>query len=403
MSARSRNASKRACNTIRPVSGERFITIHGHFYQPPRENPWLEAVETQDSAFPYHDWNERITVECYEPNASARILDDADRIRRIVNNYASISFNFGPTLLSWLQSVAPETYASILDADRISRERFSGHGCAIAQAHNHIILPLANARDQRTQVRWGIRDFEHRFGRKPEGMWLPETAVDVASLEALAAEGIAFTILEPHQAARWRHPGPLDPTVPYLCRLPSGASIAIFFYDGPISRAVAFERLLARGENFALRIVGAFQNGDAQLVNIATDGETYGHHHRFGEMALAYALQFIDDNRLARLTNYGEQLERQPPLHEVEIKERTSWSCAHGVERWRSDCGCNTYSSPGWNQQWRTPLRNALDWLRDELSAIYERYGRQAFHDPWQTRDDYIDVILDRSGDNVAR
>ena len=394
------------------MSGERFITIHGHFYQPPRENPWLEAVETQDSAFPYHDWNERITVECYEPNASARILDDAEHIRRIVNNYASISFNFGPTLLSWLQSAAPETYASILDADRISRQRFSGHSCALAQAYNHIILPLANERDKRTQVRWGIRDFQHRFGHKPEGMWLPETAVDVASLEALAAEGIAFTILEPHQAARWRpagtatwHEGYPDPTLPYVCNLPSGARIAIFFYDGPISRAVAFERLLARGEHFALRLIGAFSDGRTwpQLVNIATDGETYGHHHRFGEMALAYALQFIDDNRLAQLTNYGEQLERHPPRHEVEIAERTSWSCVHGIERWRSDCGCNTYSSPGWNQQWRTPLRNALDWLRDELAVIYERHGRQLFNDPWQTRDDYIDVILDRSDHNIGQ
>ena len=394
------------------MSGERFITIHGHFYQPPRENPWLEAVETQDSAFPYHDWNERITVECYEPNASARILDDGDRIRRIVNNYASISFNFGPTLLSWLQSAAPETYASILDADRLSRQRFSGHGCAIAQTYHHTILPLANDRDKRTQVRWGIRDFQHRFGHKPEGMWLPETAVDVASLEALAAEGIAFTILEPHQAARWRaigaeqwHQGHLDPAIPYVCRLPSGARIAIFFYDGPISRAVAFERLLARGENFALRLTGAFNDGrtSPQLVDIATDGETYGHHHRFGEMALAYALQFIEDNRLAQLTNYGEHLERHPPAHEVEIAERTSWSCVHGIERWRSDCGCNTYSSPGWNQQWRAPLRNALDWLQGELAAIYERHGGQVFDDPWQTRDDYIDVILDRSDDHVGR
>ncbi|HEX2123883.1 MAG TPA: glycoside hydrolase, partial [Thermoanaerobaculia bacterium] len=281
----------------------RFITIHGHFYQPPRENPWLEAVETQDSAFPYHDWNERITIECYEPNASARIVDAHDRILRIVNNYASISFNFGPTLLSWLQSAAPETYASILEADRASRLRFSGHGCAIAQVYNHMILPLANARDRQTQVRWGIRDFQHRFGRRPEGMWLPETAVDIASLETLAAEGIAFTILEPHQAARWRkigetewRTGHLDPTVPYLCHLPSGASIAIFFYDGPISRAVAFEQLLARGENLVHRLAGAFRDTRThpQLVNIATDGETYGHHHRFGDMALAYALHRLE-------------------------------------------------------------------------------------------------------------
>jgi alpha-amylase/alpha-mannosidase (GH57 family) len=382
------------------VSGERFITIHGHFYQPPRENPWLEAVETQDTAFPYHDWNERITVECYEPNASARILDATERIRRIVNNYASISFNFGPTLLSWLAVNAPETYASILDADRLSRQRFSGHSCAIAQAYNHIILPLANDRDKRTQVRWGIRDFQHRFGHKPEGMWLPETAVDVTTLEALAAEGIAFTILEPHQAQ-----GPVDPTLPYVCKLPSGKRIAIFFYDGPISRAVAFERLLARGENFAHRLTGAFSDKRAhpQLVNIATDGETYGHHHRFGEMALAYALQFIEDNELARITNYGEQLERYPPAHEVKIAERTSWSCAHGVERWRSDCGCTTSSSPGWNQQWRAPLRNALDWLRDELAQIFERHGRMLFNDPWAARDDYIEVILDRGEDNVTR
>jgi alpha-amylase/alpha-mannosidase (GH57 family) len=394
------------------VSGQRFITIHGHFYQPPRENPWLEAVETQDSAFPYHDWNERITEECYEPNASARILDDADRIRQIVNNYATINFNFGPTLLSWLEAAAPETYASILEADRMSRQRFSGHGCAIAQAYNHIILPLASDRDKRTQVRWGVRDFQSRFGHKPEGMWLPETAVDVASLEALAAEGITFTILEPHQAARWRpigaeswHDGYPDPTIPYVCRLPSGASIAIFFYDGPISRAVAFERLLARGENLANRLAGAFVDGreSPQLVNIATDGETYGHHHRFGEMALAYALHVIEEDRLAQLTNYGEHLELHPPAHEVEIAEYTSWSCAHGVERWRSDCGCNTYSLAGWNQQWRGPLRSALDWLRDELALIFERHGRHIFEEPWRARDDYIDLILDRSDDSVMR
>jgi len=394
------------------VSGPRFITIHGHFYQPPRENPWLEAVETQDSAFPYHDWNERITAECYDPNASARILDEHERIRRIVNNYASISFNFGPTLLSWLTAHAPETYAAVLEADRTSRQRFSGHGNAIAQAYNHVILPLANERDKRTQVRWGLCDFQHRFGRTPEGMWLPETAVDVASLEALADAGIAFTILEPHQAALWRaigtqewHATPPDSKVPYLCRLPSGKSIAIFFYDGPISRAVAFERLLARGEHFALRLIGAFSNArtDPQMVDIATDGETYGHHHRFGEMALAYALHFIEEHGLAQLTNYGEHLEHHPPLHEVQIADATSWSCAHGVERWRSDCGCNTGSAPGWNQQWRAPLRDALDWLSGEAAAIFERYGRNLFHDPWLARDDYIDVILDRSDDSIAR
>jgi alpha-amylase/alpha-mannosidase (GH57 family) len=399
---------------MRAMTGpQRFITIHGHFYQPPRENPWLEAVETQDSAFPWHDWNARITAECYEPNATARVLDAQDRILRIVNNYSAISFNFGPTLLSWLQACAPDTYAAILEADCISRDRYSGHGCAIAQAYNHVILPLANDRDKATQVHWGLRDFEHRFGRKPEGMWLPETAVDVPSLEALAAAGIVFTILEPHQAAFCRpigekdwspvH-GAIDPTRPYLCPLPSGRSIMVFFYDGPISRAVAFEQLLARGENLAHRLAGAFNDTreHPQVVNIATDGETYGHHHRFGEMALAYALQLIEDQPLATLTNYGEHLQTHPPTHEVQIAESTSWSCSHGIERWRSDCGCNAGGGHGWTQQWRAPLRAALEWLRDEIDAIFAHHGARLLRDPWQAREDYIDVILDRSDESVA-
>ena len=391
---------------------ERFVCIHGHFYQPPRENPWLEAVETQDSAHPYHDWNERVTEECYEPNATSRMLDARDHILRIVNNYASINFNFGPTLLSWLELRAPQTYTAIIEADRASRLRFSGHGSAIAQAYNHIILPLANARDQRTQVRWGIRDFELRFGRKPEAMWLPETAVDLDSLEALAAEGIRYTILEPHQAARYRllgaadwteGGGHLDPTMPYRCTLPSGRSIAIFFYDGPISRAVAFEHLLARGENLAHRLTGAFSGSrhHPQIVNIATDGETYGHHHRFGDMALAYALEYIEAQGLARLTNYSEFLEKFPPTHEVEIIERTSWSCPHGVERWRSDCGCNTGGGAGWNQQWRAPLRSALDWLRDRVENVFQEEGKRLLSDPWGARDAYIDVILERSESRI--
>ncbi|HWS72075.1 MAG TPA: DUF3536 domain-containing protein, partial [Thermoanaerobaculia bacterium] len=348
----------------------------------------------------------------YGPNASARILDGRDRIRRIVNNYASISFNFGATLLSWLEAKAPETYAAILDADRISRERFGGHGSAIAQAYNHMIMPLANARDQRTQVRWGLRDFESRFGRKPEGMWLPETAVDIDSLEALAAEGIAFTILEPNQALRYRTLGDeewtdanggIDPTCVYRCNLPSGRSIDIFFYDGPISRAVAFEQLLARGENLAHRLAGAFSltRSHAQLVNIATDGETYGHHHRNGDMALAYALHYIEEHGLAHLTNYGQYREQHPPTCEVEIVENTAWSCSHGLERWRSDCGCNTGAGAGWNQQWRTPLRGALDWLRDQAAELFEREGSLVLRDPWLARDEYIDVVLDRSEANV--
>ncbi|MBI2166178.1 MAG: DUF3536 domain-containing protein [Chloroflexi bacterium] len=392
---------------------ERYICIHGHFYQPPRENPWLEAVETQDSAHPYHDWNERVTSECYGPNAAARILNGKGRVALVVNNYSKISFNFGPTLLAWLESNAPDVYQAILDADRESQKNFSGHGSALAQAYNHMILPLANARDKYTQVLWGIRDFEHRFGRRPEGMWLPETAVDLETLEILARLGIRFTVLAPHQAKRVRRigerewhdvsTGTIDPAMPYLCLLPSGARLELFFYDGAISSAVAFERLLDRGEDFAHRLVSAFSPARTgpRLVHIATDGESYGHHHRFGEMALAYALQYIEANGMARLTNYGEYLERHQPTHEVEVLANTSWSCSHGVERWRSDCGCGKGDRTGWSQGWRAPLRQAMDWLRNTLASQYEEKARAFFKDPWAARDAYIEVVLDRSLHNV--
>ncbi len=394
---------------------ERYICIHGHFYQPPRENPWLEAIELQDSAYPYHDWNERITAECYAPNGVARILDERGQIARIANNYSRISFNFGPTLLAWLASRSVRVYQAILDADKESQERFSGHGSALAQAYNHIILPLANRRDKQTQVRWGIRDFEYRFSRKPEGMWMPETAVDIETLEVLAQEGIVFTILSPYQARRIRkigetgwtdvEGGRIDPTMSYVCRLPSGRKINLFFYDGPVSRAVAFENLLSRGETFAHRLSGVFNLARdwPQLVHIATDGESYGHHHSMGDMGLAYALHYIERNRLARLTNYGEFLERHPPTREVEIIENTAWSCAHGVDRWRADCGCNSGGHPGWNQAWRAPLRDALDWLRDDLTPHYEQMAGKFLRDPWAARDDYIDLILQRSDDSFNR
>ena len=392
---------------------DRNVCIHGHFYQPPRENAWLEFVELQDSAYPYHDWNERITRECYGPNATARILDETGRIARIVNNYASISFDFGPTLLSWLEGADPPTYARILEADRASQKRFSGHGSAIAQAYNHMILPLANRRDKVTQVRWGLRDFEHRFGRKAEGMWLPETAVDLDSLDILAESGVAFTILSQDQASRVRSleggewtdvsGGRIDPTMPYRVHTPGGRTLSVFFYDGPISRAIAFEGLLNRGEDLANRLAGGFVDSRPwpQLVNVATDGETYGHHHRHGEMALAYALQFLEDHGLAKVTNYGEYLARRPPTHEVEIRENTSWSCVHGLERWRSDCGCRTGGQPEWNQAWRAPLRASLDALRDGLAPVYEREAARLLRDPWAARDAYIDVILDRSRERV--
>jgi alpha-amylase/alpha-mannosidase (GH57 family) len=393
---------------------ERYLCVHAHFYQPPRENPWLESIEVQDSAYPYHDWNERVTAECYAPNAAARILNGEGRIRSILNNYSKISFNFGPTLLSWMEKASPEIYATILAADRESRPQRSGYGSALGQAYNHMIMPLANARDKVTQVVWGIADFAYRFGRMPEGMWLPEAAVDLASLDALASKGILFTILSPFSAKQARKigekewsdvsGGKIDPSMAYRVSLPSGRKISVFFYDGPASRAIAFENLLASGENFANRLLGTYSDDRAhpQLAHIATDGETYGHHKPHGDMALAYALHYIESKGLARLTNYAEFLERFPPTHEAEIFENSSWSCAHGVERWRANCGCNSGGHTDWNQEWRAPLREALDWLRDAANGVYQLRGAELFQDPWAARDDYIRVILDRKAETIC-
>jgi len=393
---------------------ERYICIHGHFYQPPRENPWLETIEIQDSAYPYHDWNERVTAECYAPNSTCRKLDRDGRILDITSNYSRISFNFGPTLLSWMEEYSPDTYRAILAADQQSVAMRSGHGNAIAQAYNHMIMPLATRRDKETQVLWGIRDFEHRFRRSPEGMWLAETAVDLETLEVLAEAGITYTILSPHQArqvrkfgaATWHEVahGRIDPTRAYLARLPSGRSITLFFYDGPISQAVAFEKLLDNGEVFASRLASGFSTTREwpQLVSIATDGESYGHHHTFGEMALGHALDYIEKRGVARLTNYGEFLALNPPDHEVEIFANTSWSCCHGVERWQSDCGCNSGGNSGWNQEWREPLRNALDWLREQQETVFVERGEKWFVDPWAARNAYIELIMDRNESNVA-
>jgi alpha-amylase/alpha-mannosidase (GH57 family) len=391
----------------------RFVCIHGHFYQPPRENAWLEEIEVQDSAAPYHDWNERVSAECYAPNTAARMLDDKDRIVDIVNNYASISFDAGPTLLSWLERANPEVYRAILEADRTARDRFRGHGTAMAQAYNHIIMPLATSRDKRTQVLWGIRDFESRFGRRPEGMWLPEAAVDLESLDVMAAEGILFTVLAPRQASatrplaggEWRDAGDgrIDPRKPYLCRLPSGRTITLFFYDGPLSHDLAFGNLLRNGEQFAKRLVAGFSGKDdrPELVHIATDGETYGHHHRFGEMALAYALRHIEKNGLAEITVYGDYLERFPPADEARIVGDSSWSCCHGIERWKSDCACSSGAHAGWSQAWRTPLREAMDWLGEKAAAVFESGLGAYAPDPWAVRNDYITVVLDRSPESV--
>ena len=407
---------------------DRYLCLHGHFYQPPRENPWLEDIEVQDSATPFHDWNQRITRECYGPNAASRVLDAAGHIVEIVDNYQDISFNFGPTLLSWMERKEPDVYHRIVEADRASRLFRGGHGNALAQVYNHIIMPLAPHRDRETQVIWGIKDFSRRFGRLPEGMWLAETAADSDTLEILATHGIKFTILSPTQAwavrparratdrpdgidhtssGEWENVsgGRVDPSRPYLWRSKNGAELALFFYDAPISRAVAFEGLLSNGDVFASRLMTGFSSDRVgpQLMNIATDGESYGHHHRFGDMALAIALKRLRESGEARLTNYAEFLERFPPSWEVKIHENSSWSCSHGVERWRSNCGCRLGGHGQWTQEWRTPLRESLDKLAMSLDGIYEKRAAKFLKDPWGARNDYIDVILDRGEENLKR
>ena len=383
----------------------RYLCIHGHFYQPPRENAWLETVELQDSAAPFHDWNERINFECYARNARARIQDDADYIKRIVNNYERISFNFGPTLLTWMEEADPATLAEIVAADERSRERYNGHGNALAQAHSHLILPLANERDKHTQIRWGLADFEHHYGRPAEGMWLAETAADTATLEALAANEVAFTILAPRQAKRIRkigedrwhnvHEHSIDTRRAYRCKLPNGRHIDLFFYHGDVSKAVAFEKLLNSGQAFKNRLTGIFHDHHPQLAHIATDGESYGHHHRYGEMALADALDRVEQDPGVELINYGRFLELHPPEYEVEIHDNSSWSCVHGVERWRSNCGCNA-GRAGWNQTWRGPLRDTLNWLRDQLIPIFEVEAEDLLRDPWEARDRFIHFLLEK-------
>lgn len=426
------------------------VTVHGHFYQPPRENPYLDAIERQASATPAHDWNERIYHECYRPNAFARVLNDRGEVTGIVNNYEYLSFNIGPTLMSWLSRYDSVVYQRIIEADRKSCQRLNGHGNAIAQVYNHIILPLANERDKYTQIRWGIADFRTRFDRTPEGMWLAETAVDYATLEVLVAEGIRFIVLAPSQAERCRQlpgaenadpewhevgGGQIDPTRPYRCYLKpemrlmnthqlsplsshhlsrshhhnSPATTAntpyidIFFYDGPISRDMGFNDVLSNSHHFAGRL-GQAVRGDhrpAQLISVATDGETFGHHKHSTEKCLAYAFTEEFPRRGWTVTNFAHYLSQNPSTWEVELKPVTAWSCSHGVDRWQDDCGCG--GGGGWHLKWRRPLRDTLNWLRDQLIPIYEEAGRKLFADPWAARDEYIDVIGDRTQANVDK
>lgn len=394
-----------------------FLAIHGHFYQPPRENPWLEAVELQPSALPCHDWNERVNNECYAPNSVSKVVNHKNEVMSIVNNYEYMSFNFGPTLLSWMEEFAPTAYERIIKADIKSVEDHNGHGNAIAQVYNHMIMPLANELDKQTQVKWGIKDFEYRFGRKPEGMWLAETAVDDDTLRVLEENGIKFTILSPFQAKcvkkidenNWQDVswGNIDPARSYRYYIKSapGKFIDLFFYDGAISKSVAFDELLTDGNKFLKRLQDgiSYDRNYPQLVNIATDGESYGHHTKFGDMALAFVMAMKVKDSGFTVTNYAEYLDKYRSDWQVQIKDVSSWSCSHGVGRWCEDCGCSTGGHAGWNQKWRRPLRDAMDYLRDSVTPLFKEYGQKYFKDFLSARYNYIDVILDRSITNVKQ
>ncbi len=388
------------------------LVIHGHFYQPPRENPWTGVIDDQPSAQPFPNWNDRVYYECYRPNAFARVFDlKSGRIESIINNYEFINFNFGPTLLSWMQVYHPGTYQRILEADKQSVKKNNGHGNAIAQGYNHIILPLCNDADRLTQVRWGIADFKHRFNREPESMWLPETACNDATLSILIEENMKYLILSPEQAERvrplsggdWHNVsnGSIDPGMPYRYFHRDGSKryIDIFFYDMGIARGIAFEGALISSQSFIDRIARA-PGGEGRIVQAATDGESYGHHTKFGDRSLAYALEEEAAHRGYWVTNYAAYLEKNPPSMEVEIKlgpdgNGTSWSCAHGVGRWYRDCGCQTGAREGWNQAWRGPLRRAFDHIRDTVSRYFEEERGKLFIDPWTARNEYIHLLLD--------
>lgn len=396
-----------------------YFAIHGHFYQPPRENPWTGEIENQPSAAPFHDWNDRIAAQCYSPNAASRILSGSGRIQNIVNNYEYMSFNMGPTLMGWIRTHLPDTYRRIQEADAKTVKRL-GHGNAIAQVYNHIIMPLASPEDRITQIRWGIKDFETHFGRKPEAMWLAETAINMDTVVDLIREGIKFTILSPTQAEKFRPIGDanaawkgcentdIDTTRPYrifpvdadgnkLCE----GYLDVFFYNPWLSSAVGFEHLLRDANVFGRRIQDAFDpnRAEPQLVSIGTDGESYGHHEPFGDMCAAWLFNNYAPAHNMIPVNFGWFLEKFPPKFEVQLKnahsEGCAWSCAHGVGRWYRDCGCSTGGGPDWNQKWRTPLRDAMNFLKkfadDVFLREFEKIGKI---DAWEARNLYVDVLV---------
>ena len=384
------------------MKSDLYLILHGHFYQPPRQNPWLRSIETQPGAGPHHDWNERILFECYRPNTLSRRMDRDGRIREIVNNLEKISFNFGPTLLEYIERADREVYRRIVDADRLSADEHGGHGNAIAQAYHHVILPLAPREDRELLIRWGLDDFTRRFGREAEGLWLPETAIHDGTALDLARAGLRFVILSPFQAEKFRDldggewsdvtDGSIDPRRPYRLfpdREDRELSIDVFFYDGVLSSGISFEHYLRNAEKLGDRLVaaGGAEDFPNRLVIAATDGEVYGHHEPFADMCLAALFGGAAADRGLKVTNPAEFLDLAPPVHEVVLKpgpdgEGTAWSCSHGVGRWVRDCGCSISNRSDWNQKWRTPLRDALNGLRDDLRSLYREEGASLFRDP---------------------
>ncbi len=399
-----------------------YFCLHGHFYQPPRENPWTNEIDQEVSAAPFPNWNEKIYQECYKPNTEAAIFNEKGEVTRLVNNFEYINFDFGPTLFEWIRLKHPDTFQKILQADRISCDRFRGKGNSIAQVFNHIIMPLANDRDKVTQVKWGKKYFEYFFKRETDGMWLSETAVNYKTIDVLINEGINYIILDPSQAYKCRKIGDSDwidvsdgninTKMAYRCYSKSSAEkfINIFFYDSFISKNISFGDLAYSSEKLFDAIKSSsYRDSDIiQLISASVDGETFGHHKKFTERAIAYLLTELLPKNNINVINYSKFLELYPPHWEVELKsgindEGTSWSCAHGVERWKSDCGCVTGGMPGWNQRWRTPLREALNSLRDKLSIIFEYEGRKYLKNVWDSRNDYIYIIIENSKENVEK
>lgn len=351
------------------------IVIHGHVYQPPRHDPRSGAVPVEPTAAPFHDWNARITAECYRPNSFARIVDDQDRITKIVNNWERMSFDLGPTLAHWLATEAPEVLARMIEGDRVGRT-------AVAHPYHHAILPLADPRDALTEVRWGAADFRHRFGRQPEGMWLAETAIDPAVAAMLVAEGYEFTILAPHQVTS--HPG-----AGRFGRTSEGLGVVV--YDGSVSHDLAFGSLLADTNALVDRLSGGMDGGVAVA---AVDAETFGHHHHFTERGIAHALFELAPQR-GMATGPLIDLFRAGTPVDVGAVTTSSWSCAHGLGRWREDCGCSTDGPDEFSQAWRGPLRASLELLRSHSMEVFARRGAGVFHDPWEARDDYGSVLAD--------